>query len=299
MEMIKIVFHEQYLKYNFGPEHPLRPDRALPFLEKLKKLKIPHEILIPQRATDEDILLVHTQDYLERVKRLAQEKGELSIDTPVNPHVLEAAYYSVGGSILALNEALKGERVMNLMGGLHHAGIANSSGFCIFNDHSIAIRKLQKEKKIKKAMIYDLDVHAGQGTQEIFYRDPKVFTISLHQDPMTLYPGIGFASQKGEGAGEGFNLNLPLPPGTTEKNYLEVLDSVLPLAKKFPHDITVLVLGVDTFEEDPLAALELKEESYQKIGQRFKKFAKLAVMCAGGYSFKTAALWLSFLKGFL
>lgn len=299
MNKLKVVFHEKYLKYDFGPGHPLRPDRALPFLEKLKKLKIPHEILIPQRATDEDILLVHTQDYLERVKRLAKEKGELSMDTPVNPHVLEASYYSVGGSILALNYALKGERVMNLLGGLHHAGISNSSGFCIFNDHAIAIRKLQKEGKIKKAMIYDLDVHAGQGTQEIFYQDPKVFTISLHQDPMTLYPGTGFASQKGEGAGEGYNLNLPLPPGTAEKRYLEALDSVLPLAKKFPHDVIVLVLGVDTFEDDPLAALELKEGSYQKIGQRFKKFAKIAVMCAGGYSSKTPDLWLSFLKGFL
>lgn len=299
MAKIKVVFHEKYLQYDFGPGHPLRPERALPFLEKLKKYKIPHEILVPQKANDEKILLVHTKEYLERVKRLAKEGGSLSIDTPVNPGVLEASYYSVGGSLLALEQALKGERVMNLLGGLHHAGISNSSGFCIFNDHSIAIRKLQKEKKIKKVIIYDLDVHAGQGTQEIFYQDPKVFTISLHQDPMTLYPGTGFASQTGEGAGKGFNLNLPLPPGTTEKKYLEALDSVLPLAKKFPHDVTVLILGVDTFEEDPLANIKLKEDTYRKIGQRFKKFAKIAVMCAGGYSQKTPDLWLSFLKGFL
>lgn len=273
--------------------------RAIPFLEKLKKYKIPHEILVPQKATDEDILLVHTKDYLQRVKRLAQEEGALSIDTPVNPNILEASYYSVGGSILALKHALKRERVMNLLGGLHHAGISDSSGFCVFNDHAIAIRKLQKEKKIKKAMIYDIDVHAGQGTMEIFYHDPKVFAISLHQNPMTLYPGTGFASQTGKGAGKGYNLNVPLEPGTGEKEYLHALDSVLPLAKKFPHDVTVLVLGVDTFEEDPLASIKLKETTYQKIGKRFKKFAKLAVMCAGGYSKKTPALWLNFLKGFL
>lgn len=299
MEKIKIVFHEKYLQYDFGPGHPFWPKRILPFLEKLKKYKIPHEILTPQKATDEEILLVHTEEYLERVKRLAREGGALSIDTPVNPNVLEASFYSVGGSILALREALKGERVMNLLGGLHHAGIANSSGFCIFNDQAIAIRKLQKEAKIKKAMVYDLDVHAGQGTMEIFYQDPKVFTISLHQDPATLYPGTGFAYQKGEGAGEGFNLNVPLAPETKEKEYLQALDSVLPLAKKFPHDIIVLVLGVDTFEEDPLANIKLKEATYQKIGQRFKKFAKLGIMCAGGYSKKTPDLWLSFLKGFL
>jgi len=296
---MKVIFHEEYLKYDFGPGHPFWPDRALPFLEKLKNYQIPHQILVPKKASDEDLLLVHTQDYLNRVKRLAEERGALSVDTPVNPDVLEASYYSVGGSILALEEALKGERVINLLGGLHHAGPSTSSGFCIFNDHAIAIRKLQKEKKIKKAMIYDLDVHAGQGTQEIFYSDSKVFTISLHQDPRTLYPGTGFASQVGEGTGEGYNLNVPLPPGTGEKEYLEALDKVLPLAKKFSPDIVILVLGVDTYKEDPLASFRLEEDTYRKIGERFRKFAKIAIMCAGGYSRKTPDLWLSFLKGFL
>ncbi len=299
MDEIKIIFHEAYLKYDFGPGHPFWPERAVSFLEKLKKYGLPHEILVPKMATDEEILLVHTKDYLDRVKRLAKEGGALSIDTPVNPGVLEASYYSIGGSILALRQALAGEKTMNLLGGLHHAGTSNASGFCIFNDHSIAIRKLQQEKKIKKAMIFDLDVHAGQGTQEIFYSDPKVFTISIHQDPTTLYPGTGFSHQKGIEAGEGYNLNIPLPPGTTEKEYLEALDSVLPLAKKFPHDIIVLVLGVDTFKDDPLANFQLEDETYQKIGERFKKFPKLAVMCAGGYSRKTPDLWLSFLKGYL
>jgi len=255
--------------------------------------------LVPKRATDEDILLAHSQDYLKRIKRFAQEGGYLSIDTPVTSQNLEASYYSVGGSILALREALKGEKVINLMGGLHHAGISNSSGFCIFNDHSIAIRKLQKEKKIKKAMIYDLDVHAGQGTQEIFYSDPKVFTISIHQDPRTLYPGIGFAEERGEGLGKGYNLNVPLAPGAREKEYLEALDSVLPLRKKFPHDVIILVLGVDTYKEDPLANIELEIDSYRKIGERFKDFPKLAVMFAGGYSKATPDLWFSFLKGYL
>lgn len=297
--MLKVVFHESYLKYDLGPGHPFWPDRARVFLEKLKKYKILHEILVPKKSTDEDILLVHSLKYLKRVKQYAKEGGALAIDTPVTLKNLEASYYSVGGSILALREALNQEKVINLLGGLHHAGPSTSSGFCIFNDHSIAIRKLQKEGKIKKAMIYDLDVHAGQGTQEIFYSDPKVFTISLHQDPTTLYPGTGFASEIGEGLGKGYNLNLPLSPGTGEKEYLKALDSVLPLAKKFPHDIVVLVLGVDTYKEDPLANLQLEIDSYRKIGERFKLFARLAVMFAGGYSRKTPDLWLSFLKGFL
>jgi len=299
LEKVKFVFHEKYLKYSFGPGHPFWPERALVFLKKLKKHDFQHEILVPKKASDQDILLVHSQNYLNRLKRLAQEGGWLSIDTPVGAENLEAAYFSVGGSILALKEAFEGKRVFNLLGGLHHAGIASGSGFCLFNDHAIAIKKLQKKGLIKKAIIYDLDAHAGQGTQEIFYHDPKVLTVSIHQDPHGFYPGTGFARQTGEGPGKNYNLNVLLPPGTKETQYLKAVDKVLPLAKKFPHDIVVLVLGVDTYKEDPLANIELDLDSYRQIGERFKRFPRLAVMCAGGYSKKTPDLWFSFLKGLL
>jgi acetoin utilization protein AcuC len=295
--VLKIIYHPQYLSYDLGPGHPFWPGRAKAFLEKLKNTDFSYKIVKPQKALNEDIFLVHTKEYLKEVKELAKEKGHLTIDTPVNKDILEAAYYSVGGSILALNLALKGKLAINLLGGLHHAGPSAGSGFCIFNDHSIAIRKLQKEKKIEKAMIIDLDVHAAQGTQEIFYSDPFVFTISLHQDPTTLYPGTGFADQRGEGKGFGFNLNVPLPPGTGDGEYLRALDSVLPLYKKFKPDILVLVLGADTYKHDPLANFNLEIETYKKIGQRFSDKKPLAVMCAGGYSQDVPAIWISFLRG--
>lgn len=299
VDKLVVIYSEKYLKYDFGEGHPFWPQRASLFLEKLKTSKIPFKILTPEKGKDKDILLVHSKKYLEEVKKLAQDEGFLSADTPLNLDVLEAAYFSVGGSVLALREALKGKKVINLLGGLHHAGLSTSSGFCLFNDHSLAIKKLQKEGKIKKAMIFDLDVHAGQGTQEIFYSDPTVLTISLHQDPKTLYPGTGFPWQKGEGKGRGYNLNVPLLPGTGEKEYLLALESVLPLADKFKPDLMVLVLGVDTYKDDPLASLELEEGTYYKIGKKFKNFKKLAVVCAGGYSKKVPDLWLSFLKGYL
>jgi len=242
--------------------------------------------------------LVHTSEYLERVKRLAKERGFLSLDTPVNEKALEAVYYSVGGTYLTLKEALNKRRVVNLLGGLHHAGSSTSSGFCIFNDHAIGIRKLQKEGLIKQIMIYDLDVHAGNGTQEIFYRDPTVFSISLHQDPRTLYPGTGFTVQRGEGPGEGYNLNIPLMPGTGEREYLSQLDQVLGLTKSYTHNLLILILGTDTFKDDPLAQLSLGEKSYFKIGERFKRFPKVAVLFAGGYSKMVPQLWLSFVRGF-
>lgn len=295
--MINIIYSPNYLLYSFGSGHPFWPQRANVFLENLKKTDFNYKIVSPAKAKDEDILLVHGGGYLDRVKKLAEENGFLSIDTPVNENVLEAAYWSVGGSILAAQMALKGKKAVNLLGGLHHAGIDDSSGFCIFNDQAIAIRWLQKRKLIKKALVYDLDVHAGQGTQEIFYNDPKVFTISLHQDPTTLYPGTGFPEQIGQGKGKGFNKNIIFSPGTKEAEYLVALDSVLGIYKEYKPDLVCLVLGTDTYKGDPLAGLCLEEETYYKIGQRFTRFPKLAIFFAGGYARKTPELWLNFIEG--
>lgn len=295
--MLKVVWSSEYLKYDFGPGHPFWAGRGIEFLRLIKDSKIEYEIVEPPKASDEEVLLVHSPGYLEGVKRLYCAGKNLSPDTPLRPGVLEAAYYSVGGSILACELALSGQKVVNLLGGLHHAETAHGGGFCIFSDHSIAIRKLQKESKLKKAMIYDLDVHTGNGTQEIFYSDPTVFNISLHQDPRTLYPGTGFADQIGEGEGEGCNLNVPLSPGTSGREYLKALDSVLPLYDEFKPDILLLILGVDTYKGDPLANFELETDDYFKIGQRFSKFKKLVVLCAGGYSKETPNLWLRFLEG--
>lgn len=297
--MLKIVFHSAYLKYYFGPGHPFWPERAKVFLEKIKKTDFKYQIVQPKKARDEEILLVHTKNYWQKVKRLAQEGGYLTVDTPVTKNVLEAAYYSVGGSILSLELALEGDLAVNLLGGLHHACPSTSSGFCVFNDHSIAIKKLQKEKKIKKAMVIDLDVHAADGTQEIFYSDPSVFTISLHQDPMTLFPGTGFEGERGERRGLGFNLNVVLSPGTGEEEYLEALDKILPYYRKFKPDILVLVLGADTYKADPLADFNLEIKTYQKIGQRFADKKPLSVMFAGGYSPAVPDVWLSFLRGMI
>lgn len=240
---------------------------------------------------------MHTKDYLTRLKKTAAAGGGyLSIDTPVTVQNLEAAYYYVGGTIQTIELALKGELAINTLGGLHHAESNNSSGFCIFNDAAIAVRKLQKEDKINRAAILDLDVHAGNGTQEIFYRDPTVFTISIHQDPTNFYPGTGFEWQKGEGKGEGYNLNIPLPAGTGEKEYLHALDEALPKIINFKPDLLVVVLGVDSYKNDPLASFNLEKQTYGKIAQRLKRFPKKCILFAGGYSKDVPKLWYGFVS---
>jgi len=297
---MKIIYSSEYLDYGFGPDHPWWPERSREFLKTLKKSGLKYEILEPKRAKDEDIALVHSKDYIQRVKKLAKNLGFLSVDTPVTPKNLEAAYWYVGGTILSCNLALKGEIAFNTLGGLHHAGISDSSGFCIFCDHAIAIRKLQKEGKIKKAFVLDLDVHAGNGTQEIFYSDPSVFTLSLHQDPTFFYPQTGFSDQIGGGKGLGYNQNIPLFPGTGETEYLNVLEKiVLPKIKEFKAGLLMVVFGADTFKDDPLASFQLDVATYSKIGRKLKPLAKagIAVLCAGGYSKSVPQIWLEFLKG--
>jgi len=300
MKELDIVYSENYLKYDLGADNPISRDKTMVFLEKLKaEGEISYEVVEPASAKENDLLLVHTPKYIKELKRLAASDLEFDPDTPINQGMIEGGLYIVGGTILCLNLALQRKKTVNLIGGMHHAGSYYASGFCIYNDHAIALRKLQKEGKIERATIYDLDVHAGQGTQEIFYSDPTVMTVSIHQDPFTIYPGTGFETQKGEGRGLGTNINVTLPPGTKETEYLKALDSILERTKEFEPDISVLVLGVDTYKGDLLGGLSLEEESFRKIGERFRRFDKLAVLFGGGYSRKIPDLWMMFLKGYL
>jgi len=308
--MLKIIWPNEYLKYDFGKSHPFWVERGQAFLKKIaQEKKFSYQVLAPKKAKDEDILLVHSKNYLNRVKELALSKGNLSSDTPLNEKILQASYWYVGGTILALEEVLKGNTAMNLLGGLHHAGSDNSSGFCVFNDHAIAIKKLQKMRELsphgkiwlhgRKVFILDIDVHAGNGTQEIFYQDSTVFTVSLHQDPRTLYPGIGFENETGASRGKGFNRNFVLAPGATGGQYLKKFHQALELIPKFKPDLLILIFGADTYKEDPLANINLELNDYFKIGHALKPFQPFAILCAGGYSKKVPEIWLKFLQGLL
>lgn len=306
---MKIVYSKKYLKYHFGEGHPFWPGRAEKFIKLLERKKydpasrIPGEeefkykIIDAPKGRDSDILLVHTKEYLEKVKRMVKAGGGyLSADTPVNSDNFKAAYYSVGGTIRAMEIALDEGIAVNLLGGLHHAETDKSSGFCIFNDHAIAIRKFQQKNRIRTAAVLDLDVHAGNGTQKIFYNDPSVFTVSIHQDPTLFYPGTGFTWQTGRDIGQGFNINIPLPPGTGEDDYLESLDKLVPKIETFNPDILIVVFGADTYKDDPLASFKLEKDSYSKIAKRLINFSTKVILFAGGYSRDVPEIWYKFIS---
>jgi acetoin utilization protein AcuC len=180
--------------------------------------------------------------------------------------IYEASALIAGGSAIAARQVWDGhtQHAVNIAGGLHHAMRDHASGFCVFNDVVLAIRTLLDAGAQRIAYV-DIDVHHGDGVQAAFYADPRVLTISLHQDPRTLFPGTGLPSEVGEGAAEGTAINVALPPGTDDSGWLRAFRAVVPGAvNAFRPQLLVTQCGCDTHHEDPLANLELSVDGQRQ-----------------------------------
>ncbi|MBN2603730.1 MAG: acetoin utilization protein AcuC [Candidatus Thermoplasmatota archaeon] len=291
--MIGISYHKDYDKYDLGTDHPLIGDKPTKFMKFIEEKKIIEycDIFTPKKADVKYLLKVHTKEYVKRIEELSKTGGRLSLDTPAPKGIFEYACLATGGTILAGVKLFdKYNITVNPLAGFHHAGISSSSGFCFFNDIAVVIEYIREQYNIKKFMIVDLDVHHGNGTQEIYYSDPTVLSISFHQNGNTLYPGTGFIEEIGEGEGKGFNVNLPLPPGTGNLNYLKAFDSIIPaLSSQFKPEIIIYQSGVDTHHADPLADLNLTYQTYYNLALRMKEISnstcnKLLVLFGGGYN---------------
>ncbi|MDH4221640.1 MAG: histone deacetylase, partial [Candidatus Bathyarchaeota archaeon] len=221
-----ITYHEKFGQYDLGADHPFRGDRfvnVMRLFEEQGLLRLPNvSLLNPRLVTKRDLLRVHDEDYVDLIFRLAEVSRPYDTETPVSPQILEAARLVIGGAIEAGKAIYEGkvDRAVALGCGYHHAGRNYGGGFCLLNDIAVLVEYLREKYELKRVLILDYDVHFGNGTSDIYYSDPNVLYISLHQDPRTLYPGTGFVEQIGEGAGEGYNVNVPLPPGTGDETYL-------------------------------------------------------------------------------
>ena len=217
MNNTAIIYHERIADYDFGEGHSLRGDRFPRYIQLLKEQKIFErsdvEIIKPKQATYKDIELVHTKEYIENVKKISREHGDLTDDTPLKPSILGAVMTIVGAALKAGELVSEGKFwiAQGVGGGLHHAGPNYGGGWCIFNDVAVCARDLTSRRGFERVMILDTDAHAGNGTMDIFYKDPKVLYLTIHQDPKTIYPDTGFIEQIGEGEGKGYTINVPLP----------------------------------------------------------------------------------------
>ena len=164
-------------------------------------------------------------------------------------------------------------------------------GFCIFNNVAIAVEYLRKTYDLQRFCIVDFDVHYGNGTAEIFYNDPEILYISIHQDPHTIFPGKGFISEQGSADGKGYNLNIPMPPGSNNTDYIWILKEILgPVIKEFDPQIVFADAGFDGHLKDPLSRIELTEDFYSWIGQYLiEKKPELISLLEGGYDLNALA----------
>jgi acetoin utilization protein AcuC len=309
---IAIIFNEKIIKYDFGEGHPFRGDRFINFMNLFKNLglhKDPRFTIIKGiDASDEDILLVHDQEYINEVYTLAKYRSFLTPDTPLNMEIIEGAKAIVGSSMLAGKIVMENSKIKiaeGIGGGLHHAAIDRGGGFCIFNDVAICAKMLIKKYGLKKILIIDTDAHAADGTMDIFYDDPKVLLISIHQDPRTLYPGRGFIYEFGIGEGEGYKINIPIPPYAGDECYKIVLEEIFkPIAEEYRPEIIIRNGGSDPHWADQLTNLCLTLKGFRMIGETIKEVSekvcngKVVDLCGSGYNPKVLPYaWLSIILG--
>jgi len=294
---VGIAYHEKYSQYDLGPGHPFRGDRFLNakrLFEEQGLFRLPNVVVLkPEPATKEDLLRVHDRDYVDMIFRLAETETPYDIETPVSPQILEAAQLIMGGAIKTGKAIYEGNisRGAALGCGLHHAGRNYGGGFCLFNDIAILVEYLRKKYGLERVLILDYDVHFGNGTSDIYYSDPNVLFISLHQDPRTIYPGTGFIEQIGKGLGEGYNVNVPLPPGTGDETYLyAVNETFVPLADEFKPQLIIANGGSDSHFADMLGSLGLTVNGFFKLSRTIVTVAervcqgKLVLMPGSGYN---------------
>jgi acetoin utilization protein AcuC len=273
-----VVWDESLLQYDFGPGHPFDPVRVQLTIElatALGVLAAPSvSVLVPQPATDGELETVHDEEYIAAVRHAGRalvpdiRHGIGTEDDPVFEGMHEAAALVAGATLAAARAVWSGDALhaVNVAGGHHHAMRGTASGFCVYNDLAVAIKWLLAAGAERVAYV-DLDVHHGDGVQDAFYADPRVLTISLHEHPISLFPGTGLPGETGTGEGEGYAVNVAMPAGTADAGWLRAFDGVVvPLLRSFKPTVLVSQHGCDSHRLDPLAHFELTIDA-QRLAQ--------------------------------
>jgi acetoin utilization protein AcuC len=265
-----VVFDSDLVQYDFGTDHPMNPLRVDLTMRLAGELEIVGgsglQVVGAPVASDDLVATVHGEELIEAVRRTSddptrfdQARGLGTTDNPTFAGMHHASAHIVGASVEAARRVWEGEALhaANITGGLHHAMPDRASGFCIYNDVAVAIRWLLANGATKVAYV-DVDVHHGDGVQAVFYDDPRVLTISLHETGQMLFPGTGFPDEVGGAGAEGSAVNVALPPGTSDAGWLRAFHAVVPpLLRTFEPDVLVTQHGCDSHVEDPLAHLML------------------------------------------
>jgi len=302
-------YHPRMLGYDFGPQHPLKPERLRRTIQLLERYGI--EPIDPGEGDPADAERMHSPEYVRAVRHLSHsivehacqiERSEWiqfgmpfgfgSGDNPPFAGMFEASLAYLAGTVEAAKRVLDGAPLaFNLSGGLHHGQEAKASGFCIFNDPAIAVHILKP--KFQRVAYVDIDLHHGDGVQWLWYDDPEVLTYSIHQDPRAFYPGTGFVHETGAAF---TSVNVPLAPGTTGEVWLDAFErTALPALERFQPGAIVLQMGTDAHFMDPLGHLEASAQDWLEAVVRIRDLGLPTVAVGGGgYNLKTVPrMWAS------
>ncbi len=272
------VYSDDLLSYKFNAEHPfnqLRVKLTVDLLQKLHAIE-ENQLIPPRSATDEELQLIHDPSYIDAVKlagigQLSASRGENyglgTEDVPMFANMHEASSFLVGGTLTAVDYVMSGrsKHALHLGGGLHHGFRGKASGFCIYNDSSVAIKYLQEKYKVR-VLYVDTDAHHGDGVQWSFYDDPNVCTLSIHETGRYLFPGTGNVNERGQGKGYGYSFNIPVDAFTEDESWLDMyLTSIKEVADFFKPDVILTQNGADSHYLDPLTHLSSTMKIYREI----------------------------------
>ncbi len=300
--MTGLAADDRVRQHDGGPGHPEQLARFTAILNQLKSTGLIDRLgrLDSRTATDDELALAHSRDYIALVEReVSQGVSQLSTgDTSINAHSSEAAR-AAAGSALAGVDAVFGGHVQNAFCLVrppgHHANATRGMGFCLFNSVAIAARYAQQKHSAERVLIADWDVHHGNGTQDIFYPDGSVLFFSTHQSPW--YPGTGAAQETGEGEGTGTTINCPFPAGTgSARIFTAFRERLTPAVEKFRPDLILLSAGFDSRVGDPLGQFLLTDNDFRALTALMTDLAskycnsRLVSLLEGGYSLEGLAL---------
>ncbi|MEW6141879.1 MAG: histone deacetylase [Chloroflexota bacterium] len=295
-----LVYSPLYLEHDTGThvENARRLTTIMSLLDQTG-LKTSLVEILPRPATVEDLGLVHAAEYIAHIRNQALHGGGwLDADTVLSSKSFEVAQNAAGGVIAAVEAVMKRE-INNAFASVrppgHHAKRARAMGFCIFNNVAVAAQYLlNNHSNVKRLAIVDFDVHHGNGTQDSFYSEPRVLYISTHQYPH--YPGTGHAGEIGEGPAEGTKVNMPLPAGCGDDEYLTLFhDIISPVLERFQPDFILISAGYDAHWSETLASMQMTVTGFAKIAQILKDLAdrlcsgRLVFTLEGGYSLDALA----------